>query len=42
MKFEIHWKATAMATAAPRIVFGKISEMSTQQIGPQENMNEAL
>ena len=42
MKLKIHWKATAMATAAPRMVLGKISEMSTQQMGPHENMNEAL
>ena len=41
MKFEIHWKATAIATAAPRMVLGNISAMSTQQIGPQENMNDA-
>ena len=40
-KLKIHWKATAIATAAPRMVFGKISEISTQQIGPQENMNDA-
>ena len=31
---NIHWKATAIATALPRIVFGKISEINTQQIGP--------
>ena len=31
-----------MATALPRMVFGKISEMSTQQIGPHDIMNEAL
>ena len=31
-----------MATAAPRIVLGNISDMSTQQMGPHENMNEAL
>ena len=30
MKLNIHWKATAMATAAPRMVFGKISAISTQ------------
>ena len=42
MKLKIHWKATATATAAPRIVLGKISAISTQQIGPQLNMNEAL
>ena len=41
-KLNIHWNATAMAVAAPRMVFGKISEMSTQQIGPQLNMNDAL
>lgn len=42
IKLKIHWNATAMATAAPRMVFGKISAISTQQIGPQLNMNEAL
>ena len=42
MKFEIHWKATAMATAAPRMVLGNTSAMSTQVMGPHENMNEAL
>lgn len=42
MKLNIHWKATAMATAAPRMVLGNISAMSTQQIGPQLNMNDAL
>ena len=42
MKLNSHWKATAMATAAPRMVFGKISAISTQQMGPQLNMNEAL
>ena len=31
-----------MATAAPRMVLGNISAMSTQQMGPHENMNEAL
>ena len=41
IKLDIHWKATAMATAAPRIVLGNISDISTQQIGPQLNMNEA-
>lgn len=41
-KFEIHWKATATATAAPRIVFGNISEIITQQIGPQLNMKQAV
>ena len=41
IKLKIHWKATAIATAAPRMVFGKISEISTQQIGPHENMNDA-
>ena len=30
-----------IATAAPRIVLGKISEISTQQIGPHENINDA-
>ena len=42
MKLKIHWNATAIATAAPRMMLGKISEMSTQQIGPQLNMNDAL
>ncbi len=41
MKLNIHWKATAMATAAERIVLGKISAMSTQHIGPHENMKDA-
>ena len=41
MKLNIHWKATAMATAAERMVLGKISDISTQQIGPHENMNDA-
>ena len=27
---NIHWKATAIATALPRIVFGNISEINTQ------------
>ena len=38
---EYHWKATAMAIAALRMVLGKISEMSTQHIGPHENMKHA-
>ena len=42
IQLNIHWKATAMATAAPRMVFGKISDMSTQQIGPHDIMNDAL
>ena len=42
MKLNIHWKATARATAAPRMVLGNISDISTQQMGPQLNMNEAL
>ena len=41
MKLNIHWNATAMATAAPRMVLGKISAISTQHIGPQENINDA-
>lgn len=41
MKLKIHWKATAMATAAPRMVLGNISAINTQQMGPHENMNEA-
>jgi hypothetical protein len=41
MKLKIHWKATAMATAAPRIVLGNISAISTHVIGPHENMNDA-
>ena len=42
MKFEIHWKATAIATAAPRIVLGKISAINTHAIGPQLNMKLAV
>ena len=42
MKLKIHWNATAMAIAVPLMVFGKISAMSTQQIGPQLIMNAAL
>ena len=42
IQLKIHWNATATATAAPRMVFGKISAMSTQQIGPHDIMNEAL
>ena len=42
MKLKIHWKATAMAVAWLRMVFGKISEMYTQQMGPQLNMKQAL
>lgn len=41
-KFETHCAATAMATACERIVLGKISEMSTQQMGPHDIMNEAV
>lgn len=41
MKLNIHWNATAIATAPDLIVLGKISAMSTQHIGPHENMNEA-
>ena len=41
-KFEIHCAATATATAPERIVLGKISEMSTQQIGPHDIMNDAV
>ncbi len=41
-KFEIHWNATAIATAAPRIVFGKISAIKTHAIGPQLNMKLAV
>ena len=42
MKLKIHWKATAIATAAPRMVFGKSSAISTHAIGPHENMKLAL
>ena len=42
MKFEIHCAATAIATAFPRIVFGKISEIITQQIGPHDIINDAV
>ena len=31
-----------MATACDRMVLGKISEMSTQQMGPHDIMNEAV
>ena len=31
MKLKIHWKATAMAVAWERMVFGKSSAMYTQQ-----------
>ena len=41
VKLKIHWNATAIATAAPRIVLGNISEIRTQQIGPHENINDA-
>ena len=41
IKFEIHCAATAIAIAFPRMVFGKISEISTQQIGPHDIINEA-
>lgn len=41
-KFETHCAATAMATACERIVLGKISEMSTQQMGSHDIMNEAV
>jgi len=41
IKLEIHCAATAMAIAFPRMVFGKISEIRTQQIGPQDIINEA-
>lgn len=42
IQLKIHWKATAMATAAPRMVLGNISDMSTQHIGPHDIMNDAL
>ena len=42
MKLNTHWKATAIATAAPRMVFGKSSAISTHAIGPHENMKLAL
>ena len=41
IQLKIHWNATAMATAAPRMVLGNTSAMSTQQIGPHENMKLA-
>lgn len=41
-KFDIHCAATAMATACERIVLGKISDMSTQQMGPHDIMNDAV
>ena len=41
-KFAIHCAATAIATAFPRMVFGKISEISTQQIGPHDIINAAV
>ena len=31
-----------MATACERIVLGKISDMSTQQMGPHDIMNDAV
>ncbi len=39
IKLKTHWNATATATAAPRMVLGKISAIITQQIGPHENIN---
>ena len=41
-KFATHCMATAIATACDLIVFGKISEISTQQIGPHDIMKEAV
>ena len=41
IQLKIHWKATAIATAAPRIVLGKTSAISTQHIGPHENIKLA-
>ena len=41
IKLEINCAATAMAMAFPRMVLGKISEMSTQQIGPQDIIKDA-
>ena len=38
IQLNIHWKATAMATAPPRMVLGNTSAISTQQMGPHENM----
>ena len=40
IQLKIHWNATAMATAAPRMVLGNTSAMSTQQMGPQEYMKD--
>ena len=42
MKLNIHWNATATATAAPLIVLGNISDIRTQQIGPHDHINDAL
>ena len=42
MKLNTHWNATAIATAAPRMVLGNSSAMSTHAMGPHENMKLAL
>ena len=41
-KFGGHCAATAAAMACERIVFGKISEMSTQQTGYHDIINDAV
>src|SRR3712207_3432988 len=41
IQLNIHWNATAIATAPSRMVFGNTSAMSTQHIGPHENMKLA-
>ncbi len=41
IKFITHCAPTAMATALPLMVFGNISEINTQQIGPHDIINAA-
>ena len=41
-KLAIHCAATAIATAFPRIVLGKISEINTQQIGHHDIIKAAV
>lgn len=41
-KFAIHCAATAIATALPRMVLGKISDINTQQIESHDIINEAV
>jgi len=41
IKLEIHCAATAIAIALLRMVFGNISEINTQQIGPHDIIKEA-